>query len=93
VTSDLHRWLGTLPLADWPKRREGKFLRFLPMHERVMSRPVYNVVTVRGEAFSIGRIEYRNQWGAFSFTADAGVPINREIIAEIYAMLKELDSR
>ena len=92
MTGELFRWLGTLPLVEWPKQREGRLVRFVKMHGLVMYRPAYNVVAVRGEAFSMGRIEYRNQWGTFSFTADAGIPINREIIAEIYAMLKELDT-
>lgn len=91
MTGALACWLGTLPLVDWPKRREGRLLKFMPTG-MTMSRQRYNVYAVRG-GFHVGCIEYRNQWGAFSFMADEGVPINREILGEIYAMLKELDSK
>lgn len=93
MTGALHAWLGTLPLAEWPRQREGKWIRFTKMHERIMGRAVYNVLAVRGEGFSIGRIEFRNQWYDWSVKFDAGVPLNQEIVAEVYAMLRELRSK
>ena len=93
MTGALAVWLGTHPLADWPPKLEGKWVRFAKMHERVMGRPVYNVLAVRGEGFTMGRIEFRNQWNDWCVKFDAGVPINMEIVAEVYAMLKELRQR
>lgn len=94
MTGALQQWIvknSPLPVDQYPKRREGRMLKFTA-YERSLGRPRYNVQTVRGEQFSIGVIEYRNQWGYFAFKADPDVPMNREILGEIYAMLKELKS-
>lgn len=93
MTAALYQFLREGRDLVWPARREGKFVRFAKMHERVMGRPVYNVLAVRGEAFSMGRIEWRNQWNDWCIKFDEGVPINMEIVAEVYAMLRELRQR
>lgn len=94
MTGELHRWLRHAPLVDWPTRREGKFLKFIKLErQRIMGRPVYNMLMVRGEACSIGRVEYRNQWADWCVKFDEGVPVNQEIVAEVYAMLRELRSK
>lgn len=62
-----------------------------------MGHPVYKVYAipqggvVHGSSLWIGRIEYRNQWRQFAFYPDRGVMFNKEILAEIYAMLRDLD--
>lgn len=93
MTGELAHFLREERHITWPDRREGKWVRFQKMHERVMGRAVYNVLAVRGEGFSMGRIEFRNQWNDWSMKFDPGVPLNMEIIAEIYAMLRELRSK
>lgn len=85
--------IGAALTTDWPPKLEGKWVRFIKQHERVMGRSVYSICTQRGEGFSIGRIEFRNQWNDWSVKFDADVPINMEILAETYAMLRELRSK
>lgn len=52
----------------------------------------YNVYSRRG-GFCLGRIEWRNQWNTWSILLKDGTPINKEILGEFYAMLKELEKR
>lgn len=77
-----------------PRGKEGRMLRF-SQRGTVMGYQSYTVWARRGQ-FVIGRIEYRNQWGYYAFYPDVHAhietPLNREIVAEIYAMLKELRS-
>jgi hypothetical protein len=77
-----------------PAGKEGRMLRF-SQRGTVMGYQSYTVWARRGQ-FTIGRLEYRNQWGYYAFYPDSNhhveTPLNREIVAEIYAMLKELGS-
>jgi len=72
--------------------REGRMVAFSRTSYSVMGYPTYMLYARRG-GFPLGQIMWRNQWGYYAYypTADGVLtPINREIIAEIYAMLKEL---
>ena len=70
-------------------RREGRMCKFM-VAGTVMYRSAFTVHSRRGGMY-LGRIEWRNQWGYYAFhPATDGVMFNMEILAEIYAMLKEL---
>lgn len=89
---DLHDWWqrSRSPRSQ-PRGKEGRMLRF-SQHGMVMGYQSYTVWARRGQ-FVIGRIEFRNQWGYYAFyPLNDGVltPLNAEIIAEIYAMLRTL---
>lgn len=77
-----------------PAGREGRMVRF-SQRGNVMGWHSYTVWARRGQ-FVIGRLEYRNQWGYYAFIPDGNhhveTPLNREILGEIWAMLKELGS-
>lgn len=94
---DLIDWWQTrygAPKPEYPAGKEGRMCRFTSRGE-TMGYRTYTVWARRGQ-FVIGRIEYRNQWGYYAFIPDANhhveIPVNKEIIAEIYAMLRELGS-
>jgi hypothetical protein len=87
--------------AGWPKptndriwKREGRMIAIGRGGGGVMGYPSYTVYARRG-GFVLGEIEWRNQWGYYAFYP-AGqsirTPLNAEILAEIYSMLRELGS-
>lgn len=80
--------LGALGNAFVPKAPalEGRFCSFV---ERGYSlgHSTYTVFSRRG-GFPIAWIEWRNQWNTWSVKFDPEAPVNREILAEIYAFLK-----
>lgn len=80
-----------LPLEGYPARREGRMCRFDRRPSLDCGRPRYNVIAVRGGLF-IGELQFRNQWGYYSFHAHPEARFNKEILGEIYAMLRELKS-
>ena len=99
MTGPLDQFLraaGYLAIADYPLRREGRLVRFLRRSSSTLGRPDYYVFSARGN-FDLGRLEFRNQWGMYSYiplvTTDVVTPYNTLMLAEIYAMLKELDGR
>lgn len=58
-----------------------------------MGYATYTAWARRG-GFAIGRLEYRNQWGYYAFYPvmdGTATPLNKEIVTEIYAMLKLLE--
>ena len=83
------------PKATYPKGMEGRMVRF-SQRGSTMGYMDYTVWARRGR-FVIGTLAYRNQWGYYAFYPISGVnertPLNAEILAEIYAMLKELRFR
>lgn len=73
-------------------KREGRMIAIGRDGGGVMGYPSYTVYARRG-GFIIGRVEYRNQWGYYAFYPPTGAtrtPMNAEILAEIYAFLREL---
>lgn len=76
--------------------REGRMVRFVRTHTATMGYPNYDVISQRG-GFLLGRLEFRNQWREYAYYGPRAtdpdgysVPLNMEILAEIYAMLREL---
>jgi len=74
--------------ADIPiKQREGKFAAFNCQGDR-FGKSMYVVRSQRG-GFELGWIEWSPQWGAYSFRAHPESRFNGQLVAEIYAFLKE----
>ena len=98
MTGQLDQFLrmgGHLSLDDYPKHLEGRLVRFDRRSSSTLGRPDYHVHTVRG-GWLIGFLEFRNQWQMYSFlmaSSASDIPLNKVMLAEIFAMLKELDAR
>jgi len=86
MTPELDRWLWA---KRWqpPAASRGLWTRFERKAD-VMYKPAYRVFS-KSEMW-IGNVEFRNQWQTFAFYPDHGVMFNKEILAEIYAMLRDL---
>lgn len=91
MTGALQEWLRIgVPSADvYPTRREGRLTIFTIRGHVSMGRPTYKVLSSRG-GFAIGHVEFRNQWQAWSYMPLDGVPHNLELLAQVYAFLREL---
>jgi hypothetical protein len=95
VTPEFDRWLWRQRWTPPPAVR-GRWTRFEQRAGLVMYKPAYNVYSipqggmVSGGGLWIGKVEWRNQWGTFAFYPDADVMFNKEILAEIYALLRDL---
>lgn len=70
--------------------RHGHLVRFVRRGSN-LSYPTYDVVAQRGD-FIMGKIEFRNQWRSYAYYPLADGVYNQQVLAEIYAMLKELKS-
>lgn len=80
------------PKAAYPKQREGRMILFRERGSTICGHTGYVIYSRRG-GMELGTIEWRNQWGAWSVVLSDGVAINKEILTEFYAMLKELEKR
>ena len=77
------------PKGSYPKGREGRMILFRESTGWNLGHTVYDVYSRRGGMY-LGKIEWRNQWQAWSVILPERCPINKEILTEFYAMLKEL---
>lgn len=53
-----------------------------------LGKPVYSIISKRGK-FSVGRIEWSNQWRTPRAVLEEGVDLNKQCVAEIHAMLRD----
>lgn len=89
MTGALQVWLRGQSI--FARYAEGRMTRFRP-NGKVMGHDSYDVIAVRGR-FTIGRVEYSNQWGYYCFRPSPDTPFHREILAEIYAFLRARGGR
>lgn len=88
-------------LADWlvrladtikpPERRHGvggQMLEFRAEKTFHLGKPVYTIYSRRG-GFTMGRIEWSNQWRTPCYRPDTDAPLNKQCVAEIHAMLRD----
>ena len=88
MTPELDRWLWA---QRWqpPKTLRGRWVSVERRPGLVMYKTAYNVYStpqggfVQGTTLWIGKIEWRNAWGAWAFYPDSDVMFNKEILAEI----------
>lgn len=66
----------------------GKWMAFRDSKRRSMYKPVYDVLSRRG-GFTMGTIEFRNQWQAWSFKPHHEAVFNRESLAEVFCFLRD----
>lgn len=78
--------------VDVPAHLEGKWCTFTFRGASVMGAPSYGVDSRRG-GFELGTLEWSNQWNAYSFKPHPDARLSGLVIAEIYAMLKELGTK
>ena len=86
---------GALTLDDYPKHLEGRLVRFDRSSDSILGRPSYNIHTQRG-GWLLGWLEFRNQWQMYAYrpaNAAQDIPLNKVMLAEIFAMMKGLDAR
>ena len=77
------------PKGSYPHQRAGKMVLFQEAAGWNLGHTRYNVYSRSGGMF-LGTIEWRNQWNSWSLILSERCPINKDILAEFYAMLKEL---
>lgn len=65
----------------------GKFFVFQP-HGESLGKGRYTVLSRRG-GFTVGRVEFRNQWQAWAFHPHSEAVFNKECLAELYAFLRD----
>ena len=66
----------------------GKMLKF-EHHGWNLGHPVIHVFSQRG-GFTVGTVEWSNQWGRARFKAHPEAIFDRQCIAEIYACMRDL---
>ena len=88
-------------LADWlvrladtikPVERRhgvgGQMLDFKMSLSLKLGKPVYIIYSKRG-GFTMGRIEWSNQWRKPCYRPDTEAPLDKQCVAEIHAMLRD----
>lgn len=80
-----------------PQIMGGRLVAFEKLDQHTCGRQDYVVIARRG-GWSLGMLRFRNQWNEYAFYsgysgAEDPVIISQAMVAEIYAMLKELKQR
>jgi len=100
MTGALQDFLRQQPLRDArrsvpppPDTFGGRLVAARAIGDHVVGRPSYVLISRRG-GFDLGTVSFSNQWQAYSWRGLPGdTPVNQEIVAEIYAVLRDLNRR
>lgn len=77
-------------IRDSEKRTTGGKRLLFELHGHALGRPRYRVSSVRG-GFTMGQIEWSNQWREPKFVPAYEAVFDRQSIAEIYAKLRDFE--